>query len=355
MLLIGIICKSQTNVGGSVSIVSISGSSSSWSNTSNIIGSDDSRSSSSSILSTIGDYTDYIVVSNFGFNISAASLIDGIQVNIERRSSSHNTAISDNSVRILKNGSMIGDEKAYGGPWASSDFSYPYGGATDLWGTTWTPADINNSGFGVALSAKLLFGLPGNAEVDNISITISSTAPLPVELTFFKATGLDSKVKLTWETSVEVNNDYFEVQNSKNGVDFETVGVIDGQGNTNEVSNYEFEHDFPFAGFNYYRLKQVDFNGAFEYSDIELVNFNITAFSDFQVYPNPVSVGSNLNVSSNFDESFYVTVYSNDGKVVLSEYLKGSNQIDVSKFSAGSYLLNIKSNSGVFTQKLLVK
>jgi len=355
MLLIGIICKSQTSVGGSVSILSIGGSSSSWSNTSNLIGSDDSRATSSSILSTIGDYTDYIVVSNFGFNISAASLIDGIQVNIERRSSSHTTAIADNSVRILKNGSIIGDEKAYGGPWSNSDINFPYGGATDLWGTTWTPADVNNSGFGVALSAKLLFGLPGNAEVDNISITISSTAPLPVELTFFKATGLDSKVKLTWETSVEINNDYFEVQNSHNGVDFETVGVIDGQGNTNEVSNYEFEHDFTFAGLNYYRLKQVDFNGAFEYSDIELVNFSKTTFSEFQVYPNPVSVGTILNVSSNSDRSFYVTVYTNDGKVVLNEYLQGSNQIDVSKFSAGSYLLNIKSNSDVFTQNFLVK
>lgn len=345
--------KSQTQIGGSVSTTIISGSSTSWSNLSDAVNDDDTRASSSASLSTIGNYTDYIVVTNFGFSVPAANLIEGIQVNVDRRSSSHTTAISDNSIRLVKNGVIIGDDNAYGGPWSNSDINYAYGGATDLWGETWDPSDVNNANFGVAISSKLLFGLAGFAEIDNVTITISSSAPLPVELSFFNAALNEDIAELEWQTTSEIENDFFEIQKSSDGVDFEPIGIVGGKGNSIEVNDYQFVDINVEDGLNYYRLKQVDFDGSFDYSSIKVLRAKNELDNEVAVYPNPSS--SNFRFTGLGEETNDVQIFSLDGALVKEATVQFQESIQIGDLPSGTYFVQRKNINGVYQHKLIVK
>ncbi|MBW6498623.1 MAG: hypothetical protein K0B09_09560 [Bacteroidales bacterium] len=90
--------------------------------------------------------------------------------------------------------------------------------------------------------------------------------PLPIELLSFTAKYQDGKVLLNWATGSEINNDYFTLERSRDAVDAEIIGFIDGAGNSSHTLHYQFiDHD-PLPGISYYRLKQTDYDGSFEYS-----------------------------------------------------------------------------------------
>lgn len=112
--------------------------------------------------------------------------------------------------------------------------------------------------------------------------------PLPVELTAFDSKINASGVMLTWQTATELNNDYFDIERSEDGKSFYTIGRVDGNGTTNDVQNYSFTDNMPIASIAYYRLKQVDFDGVFEYSKV-IVGYADELASQMQMstYPNP--------------------------------------------------------------------
>lgn len=114
----------------------------------------------------------------------------------------------------------------------------------------------------------------------------SSSTILPVELAFFKGElGQKELVTLKWQTLSEKNNDRFSIEHSIEGEVFNRIGEIDGAGTTTEIQNYTFTHHTPSAGVNYYRLKQVDFDGTFEYSKV--VAINAPGSNDIFAFPNP--------------------------------------------------------------------
>ncbi|MBK9423627.1 MAG: hypothetical protein IPN54_05800 [Bacteroidetes bacterium] len=94
------------------------------------------------------------------------------------------------------------------------------------------------------------------------TITILLATPLPVELLYFNAFKYNEQVKVEWVTATEINNDYYIVERSSDGTDFEMVEVVPGAGNSNFLINYFIFDKDPFSGKSYYRLKQVDFDGA---------------------------------------------------------------------------------------------
>lgn len=108
---------------------------------------------------------------------------------------------------------------------------------------------------------------------------------LPVELTFFTAENKSNRVDLKWQTASEKNNDFFEVQRSFDGKQFEVLGIVEGSGDSKETIDYGFKDYAPLAGDSYYRLRQVDYDGAFEYS--EVVKINREQSSDLVAVPNP--------------------------------------------------------------------
>lgn len=112
---------------------------------------------------------------------------------------------------------------------------------------------------------------------------------LPIELSYFEAEATALGNLLIWETVTESSNDFFDVQHSQDGLHFKSIQTVDGSGTTYTTRHYEFRHTSPAPGLNYYRLRQVDFDGAFSYSDILVVRTVPSLKEDgILVFPNPV-------------------------------------------------------------------
>lgn len=135
-------------------------------NPSNAGASDNSYATSVLLL---GQITNYLKVTNFNFSIPLDATITGVTVSIEK-STTLSTSITDSSVKLVKVGTISGNDKASASQWGTSDAVSTYGSNADLWGLTLTPSDINNSGFGVCISA--VAGLGATAQIDFVSITI---------------------------------------------------------------------------------------------------------------------------------------------------------------------------------------
>ncbi|MEM6842616.1 MAG: T9SS type A sorting domain-containing protein [Bacteroidota bacterium] len=125
-------------------------------------------------------------------------------------------------------------------------------------------------------------------------ITMGSSEPstLPVEFLEFTAEAQRFSVLLKWKTASEENNDFFEVQRSKDGESWEKIGIVDGAGNSSSIVSYSYKDENPLVGTIYYRLRQVDFDGKFDYSKITSVEVDgypalNTSVLDIRVFPNP--------------------------------------------------------------------
>jgi len=172
---------------------------------------------------------------------------------------------------------------------------------------------------------------------------------------------------LDWRTASEINNDYFTIERSVDGVNFEIIDIINGAGNSNNILHYETIDSNPLEGVSYYRLKQTDYDGQFEYSSIVSVrNHEETISQEINVYPNPVlKNASNVNVKIkgfNEDEEVSVKVINIFGKVEYFEkiYSGFDGAIDLSLGSdifstVGYHFISISSGNRIYNKKLLVK
>jgi hypothetical protein len=148
--------------------------------------------------------TQCLTATNFGFSVPATATINGITVEIERRSS-FNGHIYDNGLRLLKGGVEVGSNYMSAVQWSTTDTYTSYGGCSDLWGTTWTPADINAANFGLVFACidycpGMGFGSP-QSFIDHVRITVCYTNSLPVLLHSFEVKAAKNKNIITWQAS----------------------------------------------------------------------------------------------------------------------------------------------------------
>ncbi|MBI4647218.1 MAG: hypothetical protein HY738_11690 [Bacteroidia bacterium] len=108
--------------------------------------------------------------------------------------------------------------------------------------------------------------------------------PTPIELLNFNGACYDKKIVLNWSTASETNNDYFFVERSEDELEFSSIGIISGAGNSNNILTYHFVDESPFSGISYYRLKQTDYDGAYSYSGVVAVNCEKELVSEFSAY-----------------------------------------------------------------------
>ncbi len=163
-----------------------------------------------------------------------------------------------------------------------------------------------------------------------INVIVEST--LPVELTKFEAQKLGSKVELEWTTATEVNNKGFHVERSENGKEWNALSFVVGEGTSLVFKDYAFTDERPNQGMNYYRLMQEDYDGAIEYSNIQVVVFK----NDFKISPNPSSSFITVNDSS---ASAYEIFNMNGKRIMEGETENG--RIEISVLEQGIYILNI--------------
>jgi len=157
---------------------------------------------------------------------------------------------------------------------------------------------------------------------------------LPVELIHFSAKKAQDAILLEWVTASEQNNDFFTLERSFDGIEFTPIEYIPGNGNSNTNIQYEMMDKSPVNGMNYYRLKQTDYDGKFEYSDIIYSVFNSKPV--INVYPNPATNYVQLDIQGVTAVSYKIIEFN--GRTVLSGEVYNDNQrIDLNNVPAGSY------------------
>jgi hypothetical protein len=193
--------------------------------------------------------------------------------------------------------------------------------------------------------------IAGNASGCNTRSEIEAVCPLlPIEMVYFEGKLVNNKPTLFWQTASESNNDYFQIEHHLNGVGFVEIGRIAGNGTTQERSNYRFIHEKPIIGANYYRLKQVDFNGSYTYSKIVNVIFES---KEIDIFPNPTaSIITIVGIHPAGGASIRVT--NEMGQLVKSAQLT-TNTFDLSDLPKGLYFVTIFVDNQVVTKRMVVK
>jgi hypothetical protein len=176
-------------------------------------------------------------------------------------------------------------------------------------------------------------------------ITIGSTTSfLPVELLSFDATAMDKTVHLDWQTASEMNNDYFTVERSEKGLEWEYVSTIKGAGNSIEINTYHAIDENPYSGLSYYRLKQTDLDGQFSYAPIRAVYLE-TDQQTVRIYPNPSA--AQITVEGHANELEGLRIFNILGQDVTSNTTISGNAdkltIDISQLPNGFYSVRTRS------------
>lgn len=182
----------------------------------------------------------------------------------------------------------------------------------------------------------------------NMSNCLQDVCVLPVELVAFEGEERDCKVQLSWQTASETNSEYFIIERSADGVQFAEIGRVDAAGESQTLVNYHFS-DINSSLLTYYRLKQVDIDGTYAYSDIIKVDADCTdSVGDIlDVYPNPVRNRMHLRLYSNTHEKANIVVMSMEGRILFKKEFvlaEGPNIIDcdVADLAAGAYFVRIE-------------
>ncbi|MEO8232327.1 MAG: T9SS type A sorting domain-containing protein [Ignavibacteriota bacterium] len=207
-----------------------------------------------------------------------------------------------------------------------------------------------------------------NYKNDRIGKTQYQT--LPVELIYFYGLVESNGVLLKWGTATEVNNFGFEIERANSSMaDWETIDFVLGNGTSNIPIDYDYlDSTVDMSGIAYYRLKQIDIIGSFEYSDTVSIDFlsSITLessiipsqFSISNNYPNPFNPVTHINFELPYLQFLKINMFDITGKlvkeIVSQEFLPGIYQLylDFSNYSSGIYFVRFESQKNIITKKI---
>ena len=213
------------------------------------------------------------------------------------------------------------------------------------------------------------FNMPYFLKMSQVSLGVTATLAqltdvVPVEMLTFTASVRNSEVQLLWSTASELNNRGFEIERSlKNKDDFVTVGFVDGKGSSTEINYYSFSDNPQLSGVNqiYYRLKQVDFDGTFSYSDIVNVSYDVPAeFALSQNFPNPFNPSTRISYFVPKESFVSIKVFDFLGREVttlVSETKStGSYELsfDASNLPSGTYFYTFIADNYSATKKMIL-
>jgi hypothetical protein len=229
-----------------------------------------------------------------------------------------------------------------------------YNDIDDLW-LDWLYSDVANAG-----TNKLTMVLNNDLDYYDVWTLVDNSDPLPIELIKFSANCEASETVINWTTASETNNDYFTIERSQDGSVFEEVAVIDGAGTSGELNSYEVTDKYPYAGTSYYRIKQTDFDGNFEYSDLVAVSCadDNTDFGIISAYDDG---NGNMNIAFNAGENdiYTATLYDIQGRLMIEESGRtyaGTNQVklNVANFARGIYMLTLRNEHKAISKRVML-
>ncbi|MCZ6702964.1 MAG: T9SS type A sorting domain-containing protein [Ignavibacteria bacterium] len=261
-----------------------------------------------------------------GFNVAAFS---GIL----------NTA--DSSVRVSDNELTHTFAKQFSSATVFWEFEYTAPN-TLQWDTLYSVGNSVN-GDGIPFDDQWNFG-------ENLPVKIVEKI-IPVEFVSFNSVSDENTISLTWTTATETINYGFEVQRSTNNLFYSTIGFVPGFGTTTESKSYTYKIIEFASGTQYYRLKQIDFDGTYKYSEaIELEGITPVQFTLFQNYPNPFNPATSIKFSIPVDSNVKLKLFNMLGQEVAellnSKISAGIHQIDfnASSLSSGTYFYALEAN-----------
>ena len=175
---------------------------------------------------------------------------------------------------------------------------------------------------------------------------------LPVEFAAFNLSIIKKAAALEWSTASEINNDRFEIEHSTDNLHFATIGSVKGKGDATTINKYTYTHLNPVAGINYYRVKQVDFDGKYAYS--HTLSTEIKGV-EIKTGPNPVVDYMNykgLDLEKNAKAG--LSLVNARGREVLKTDLESNEgQVDLSALAPGVYFIKIRTGNEVYTNRLV--
>jgi hypothetical protein len=216
-------------------------------------------------------------------------------------------------------------------------------------------------GGGVAIPG---FGLDIDGDTRDVPPEIGAdelSGIIPVELASFTAHLSDSKVYLEWSTSSEINNHAFEVQRKAGNENWTNIGLVYGMGTTAEAHSYSYiDSELP-EGKLYYRLKQIDLNGSFSYSNIVEINSSgLTSYELLQNYPNPFNPSTEISFVIPVDSKVRLEIFSITGElveVIADEFLasgKYTYSFNAGSYASGTYIYRLTAGSNILSKKMLL-
>ncbi|MBX2873105.1 MAG: T9SS type A sorting domain-containing protein, partial [Saprospiraceae bacterium] len=194
-----------------------------------------------------------------------------------------------------------------------------------------------------------------NAALATITGTLSLSellTLLPVEFISFQAKADRNRVHLAWATATESNNSHFEVQHSLNGKDFKKIKEIKGAGTTQVRQDYSYEYRQAVGGLNYYRLKQIDYDGQFEYSEVISVDVQAPK-AQYTLFPNPVQNNFVIQTATG-EVPTGIRLLNQLGQEIRLD--GNTEQVFLpSGIKKGLYVLQFELDGQAFSEKLLIQ
>jgi Secretion system C-terminal sorting domain len=218
---------------------------------------------------------------------------------------------------------------------------------------------LNDSIYVSTYSPTLNTFLPGGDS--NFALPYDFQSLLPVELSIFTGTSDKDKIILRWRTETELNNHGYDIQRSTDNAQWKSIGFVEGNGNSNSPKNYSYTDNYPPFGKVYYRLKQEDNDGKFEYSNI--INFDLSVTSNvelYQNYPNPFNPTTKIEYSLPKASNVSLKVYDLLGREVITlkkEYqTAGKYAVDFngSNLASGLYIYVLVTDDFVISKKMIM-
>jgi len=192
---------------------------------------------------------------------------------------------------------------------------------------------------------------------NDFTLIVTAGGPLPVQLTSFTGSYSNSIAALNWQTSQELNSDYFELFRSYDGVNFTSVTKVKSAGYSNTIKNYSFLDHVSGSNHVYYRLKQVDINGKESFSSI--VNLSVGARTGVDVFPNPFNNNFTVSLASAKTTSATLKIQNTSGQLIYTKNIslsKGNNSIVInnlpSSWGSGIYYVTIVNEEINYNTKL---
>lgn len=199
-------------------------------------------------------------------------------------------------------------------------------------------------------------GLSGCALFDCQTDCVNSAfTSLPVELLYFDATSTGKNTQLKWATATEIGNSHFEIEHSTDGINFRELAHVEGNGNSVSTIKYDFIHNNPEQGINYYRLKQLDYDGLFEFSPIKAVNFRAEEAESFSIIPSMATTNIAVKLFGIEQQDVNLYIFNSMGRKLRSENFKGLNSLDlnIEELPVGNYYMQVRFGERILVQRFV--